>query len=43
LKNIAHRTGRSLRCNPTDGKIENDADAMKLWTKDYAAGYEPKV
>jgi predicted dehydrogenase len=43
LGNIAHRTGRTLKCSDKDGKIENDADAMKLWTKEYAKGFEPKV
>jgi predicted dehydrogenase len=43
LGNIAHRTGRSLRCEPKSGKIENDPEAMKLWTKEYAPRWEPKV
>jgi len=43
LGNIAHRTGRTLKCSDKDGKIENDADAMKLWSKEYAKGFEPKV
>jgi predicted dehydrogenase len=43
LGNIAHRTGRTLHCDPKSGAIQNDPDAMKLWTKEYAAGYEPKV
>jgi predicted dehydrogenase len=43
LGNIAHRTGRSLKCDPKDGKILDDAEAMKLWTREYAKGWEPKV
>jgi predicted dehydrogenase len=43
LGNIAHRTGRTLKCSDKDGKIENDAEAMKLWSKEYAKGFEPKV
>jgi predicted dehydrogenase len=43
LGNIAHRTGRALRCDPTTGRVENDPEAMKLWTREYAAGWEPKV
>ncbi len=43
LGNIAHRTGRTLHCDPKTGSIHNDPDAMKLWTKEYAKGFEPKV
>ncbi len=43
LGNIAHRTGRALRCDPKDGKIRDDADAMKLWKREYEPGWEPKV
>jgi hypothetical protein len=43
LGNIAHRVGRSLKCDPKDGKIQADAEAMKLWTREYEKGWEPKV
>ncbi|HAY78821.1 MAG TPA: dehydrogenase [Planctomycetaceae bacterium] len=43
LGNISHRTGRALNCNPTNGHILNDADAAKLWRRDYEKGWEPKV
>ncbi len=43
LGNIAQRTGRSLACDPANGRILNDADAMKLWKRDYEKGWEPKV
>lgn len=43
LGNIAHRTGRALKCDPANGRIIDDADAMKLWTREYEKGYEPKV
>lgn len=43
LGNIAHRTGRALRCDPATGRVESDPEAMKLWTREYARGWEPKV
>jgi predicted dehydrogenase len=43
LGNIAHRTGRALRCDSKDGHILDDADAAKLWSREYAPGWEPKV
>jgi predicted dehydrogenase len=42
LGNISYRTGRTLHCDPTDGKVKNDPDAMKLWSREYAPGWEPK-
>lgn len=43
LGNIAYRTGRTLHCDPTNGHILNDAEAMKLWSRDYEKGWQPKV
>jgi len=43
LGNISHRVGRSLRTNPTNGHIIGDAEAMKLWTREYEKGWEPKA
>jgi predicted dehydrogenase len=43
LGNIAHRTGRTLQCNPQNGHIVNDAEAIKLWKRDYEPGWEPTV
>jgi predicted dehydrogenase len=43
LGNIAQRTGRTLTCDPKDGHILNDADAMKLWEREYEKGWEPTV
>ena len=44
LGNIAQRVGRTLHCNPANGgKISNDADAMKLWAREYQPGWEPKI
>lgn len=43
LGNIAHRTGRSLRCDPKNGHILNDKEAMALWTREYDKNWEPRV
>ena len=43
LGNIAHRTGRALRCDPTDGRIQEDPAAMQFWQREYAPGWAPKV
>ncbi|HEY4417501.1 MAG TPA: Gfo/Idh/MocA family oxidoreductase [Verrucomicrobiae bacterium] len=43
LGNIAWRVGRGLHCDPANGHILNDEDAMKLWRRTYEPGWEPKV
>ena len=43
LGNIAQRVGRTLNIDPKSGHIMNDPDAMKLWTREYQPGWEPKV
>ncbi len=43
LGNIAHRVNRSLKCDPSDGKIIGDDSAMRLWKRYYEPGWEPKV
>lgn len=43
LGNIAHRTNRVLTTNEKDGHIVGDDEAMKLWSKEYRKGWEPKV
>ena len=43
LGNIAQRTGRSLKCDPKNGHIRGDSQAMELWGRDYEPGWEPKV
>ncbi len=40
LGNIAQKTGRTLECNPENGRILNDEDAMKMWGRDYEPGWE---
>lgn len=43
LANIAQRTGRTLHCDPANGHILNDNEAMKLWKRQYEKGWEPKI
>src|SRR5262249_44873216 len=43
LGNIAHRTGWTLRCDPRTGHILGDQEAMRLWSREYAPGWEPRV
>jgi predicted dehydrogenase len=42
LANIASRTNEILECNPQNGHITNSTNAMKLWSRDYEKGWEPK-
>ncbi len=43
LANISQRVGRTLHCDPKNGHILNDSEAMKLWKREYEKGWEPKV
>lgn len=43
LGNISLRSGRTLNIDAKNGHILNDADAMKLWHREYQPGWEPKV
>ncbi|HNS00441.1 MAG TPA: Gfo/Idh/MocA family oxidoreductase [Planctomycetota bacterium] len=43
LGNIAHRVGRSLKCDPASGRILGDEEAMGLWGREYAPGWEPSL
>ncbi len=43
LGNIAWRVRRDLRCDPANGHITNDAEAAKLWGRDYEPGWAPVV
>ena len=41
--NIAYRTGEVLECNPANGHITNSRKAMKLWSREYEPGWEPRI
>jgi predicted dehydrogenase len=43
LSNIAWEVNRELHLDPQNAHIQNDPDAMKLWTRDYEPGWAPKV
>jgi predicted dehydrogenase len=43
LSNIAWEVNRKLELDPTDGKIRNDAEAMKGWQRDYEHGWAPHL
>ena len=43
LSNIAYAVKRELRTDPTDGKIQNDSEAMKMWGREYEKGWAPKI
>jgi hypothetical protein len=39
LSNIAWEVNRELRLDTSDGKIQNDSEAMKLWSREYENGW----
>jgi predicted dehydrogenase len=43
LSNIAYRTGRTLHFDPVAKKMLPDAEAEKLWGREYRPGWEPKM
>ena len=43
LGNIAQRTGAILETDPASGRIRNNPEAAKLWSRDYEKGWEPVV
>jgi predicted dehydrogenase len=43
LSNIAWEVNRELPLDSKDGRIENDAEAMKMWGREYQPGWEPNV
>jgi len=43
LGNIAQETGKTLQIDPGNGHIQNDPEAMKMWSRKYENGWELKV
>lgn len=43
LGNIAQRTSGMLVTNPANGHILNNPAAMRLWSREYQKGWEPRV
>jgi predicted dehydrogenase len=43
LSNIAWEVNRELQLDTTDGKIQGDPDAMKMWGREYEKGWAPEV
>jgi predicted dehydrogenase len=43
LSNIAWEINRELLLEPATGKILDDADAMKMWSRSYEPGWAPRV
>jgi predicted dehydrogenase len=42
LANISQRTGRALNCDDKNGHILQDEEAMKLWSREYEKGWDPR-
>ncbi len=43
LSNVAWEVGRELHLDPADCKVRSDAEAMKLWGRDYEPGFAPSL
>ena len=43
LSNIAWEVNRELHLDTKDGRIQNDAEAMKMWSREYEKGWEPRL
>ena len=41
--NISQKMGRTLNIDTKTGHIQNDPEAMKMWRREYAPGWEPSV
>ena len=43
LSNIAWTVNRELHLDPKDGRIQDDPEAMRMWSREYQPGWEPHV
>ena len=43
LSNVAWEVNRTLQVDTADGKIRGDAEAMKMWGRDYEKGWAPHL
>lgn len=43
LGNISYRVGRALVCDPQNGHIQNDNEAMQLWGREYDKNWPVRV
>jgi predicted dehydrogenase len=43
LSNIVWEVSREFQLDTTDGKIQNDSEAMKLWSREYENGWAPHL
>ncbi len=43
LSNIAWEVNRELQLDPSNGHIQGDAAAMKMWDREYEKGWAPQV
>ena len=43
LANIAYRTGKNLKVDPTSGHIMDEEIMNKYWNREYEPGWEPRL
>lgn len=43
VSNIAWELNREMHLDPSDGRIQKDAEAMAMWSREYEKGWAPRV
>ena len=43
LGNLAYRTNTVVQCDPKTGKLQDNPEAAKLWSRPYRKGWEIKI